>query len=73
MTAELENAVDFGHHIHRVGEQVFDQFAAEHRIERFIGVGINVVLGIEEVDVAFEGFAVFGDHRLMVDPSSLPK
>ncbi len=37
---------------------MLDQFAAQHRVERLVGVRINMLLGVEMVDVAFEDFAV---------------
>ena len=67
MAAGLEDAVDLGHHVHRIGEQMLDQFAAEHRVERRVGVREDVALGIEMIDVALEGLAVFGDDRLVID------
>ncbi len=57
MAAGFEDAVDFGHHVHRIGGQMLDQFTAEDGIERGVRVGKDIALGIEVIDVAGEGFA----------------
>ena len=62
MPTRLEDAVDFAHHVHRILEQMLDQFAAKHRVEGLVGVRIDVFLGVEMVDVALERFAGFGDR-----------
>jgi len=40
--------------VHRVPDQVLDEFTAEHEVETGIGVGISVPLGVEHVDFARE-------------------
>ena len=57
VAAGLQDAVDLAHQVHRVFEQVLDQLAAEHGGEVLVGVGEAVLLGVEEIDVALEGFA----------------
>ena len=57
VAARFQDAVDLAHQVHRVFEQMLDQFAAEHRGEMSVGVGKAVLLGVEVVDVAVEGLA----------------
>ena len=41
---------------------MLNQFAAKHRIEVAIRIGIDVMLGIEEIDFAGEVFAAGRSH-----------
>jgi len=53
--------------VHGIFEQVLDEFAAEDGREVLVGVREAVLLGVEVVDVAGEGFAPGGGNDLVVD------
>ena len=60
VAAGFQDAVDLAHQVHRIFEQVLDQLAADHRGEVLVGIGEDVLLGIEVIDLAGEGLA-FGE------------
>ena len=72
VAARLQDPVDLAHQVHRVFEEVLDQFAADHRGEVGVGIRKHVLLGIEVIDLAREGLAVRGCHRAMVAAAQFP-
>ncbi len=57
MSSGLEHTVDLRHHVHGIARQVLEQLAADDRGEAGVGVGIDVLLGVEQVNVASKFFA----------------
>ena len=56
MSSGLEHTVDLRHHVHGIARQVLEQLATDDRGEAAVGVGIDVLLGVEQIDVAIELF-----------------
>ena len=46
----LQDAVDLGHHVHRVVVEMLEQLAAKHRREKTVRVGVAILFGVEVID-----------------------
>jgi len=72
VAAGLQDAVDLAHEMHRVFEEVLDQFAADYGGEVSVGIGEHVLLRVEVIDLALERFALGGGHGAMIATTQFP-